>query len=122
MGSRQNVGFWGENLAAQYLQAQGYSVLERNVRTPYGEIDLVVQKGSPPITVFVEVKTRRTRSFGLPEDSVTARKQAHLLASVAFYAQNHPELVGEQRVDVISIQRYDPKTQPIITHFENAVS
>jgi putative endonuclease len=106
------------------------------VRTPYGEIDLVAcqdeelssfeavigerQKGFA--TIFVEVKTRSSRSFGLPEEAVTSRKQAHMLAAAQAYLQQHPELEGSWRIDVIAIQRYDPSRPPTILHFENAIS
>jgi putative endonuclease len=134
--SRQAFGRWGESLAAEYLVERGYTILERNVRTPYGEIDLVAcqdeelssfeavvgerQKGFA--TIFVEVKTRSSRSFGLPEEAVTSRKQAHMLAAAQAYLQQHPELEGNWRIDVIAIQRYDPSRPPTILHFENAIS
>lgn len=128
---RQSLGRWGESLAADYLSQRGYKILERNVRTPYGEIDLVAQLvcASPKsdgragtVTVFVEVKTRSSRAFGLPEEAVTARKQEHMLAAARAYMQTHPELEGDWRVDVIAIQRSRSGPEPDITHFENAVA
>lgn len=122
MGNRQSLGRWGENLAAEYLQAQGYTILERNVHTPYGEIDLVAEQADPPTLVFVEVKARRSRQYGLPEEAVNSRKQVHLLSAVSYYLQQHPEFPGAIRLDVIAIQSYQPGTVPVITHFENAIS
>jgi putative endonuclease len=129
--ARQALGRWGEARAAEYLAARGYAILERNARTPYGEIDLVVRveedarasdpPGPTPITVFVEVKTRSSKTFGFPEESVTLRKQAHLLAAAQSYIQEHPELEGDWRIDVIAIQRDRSKARPVITHFENAI-
>ncbi len=126
-GRRQDLGKWGEGVAADYLTAKGFMVLERNVRTPYGEIDLIARlPGNSPserdILAFVEVKTRATVSFGFPEESVNLRKQAHLLASAQHYMQEHSELEGDWRIDVIAIQRLNPGKPPVITHFENAVS
>ncbi len=126
-GKRQNLGKWGERTAADYLTTKGYQVIGRNIRTPYGEIDLIARlpgKTSPEkdILAFVEVKTRATASFGFPEESVNFRKQAHLLASAQFYMQEHPELEGDWRIDVIAIQRLNPGKPPAITHFENAIS
>jgi len=97
--NRQEVGSWGENLAATYLTERGYTILERNVRTSYGEIDLVAQKkiggmdgeggiGGESALVFVEVKTRRSTKYGLPEEAMTSRKQAHLLAAIQSYLQS----------------------------------
>ena len=127
---RQSLGRWGEALAADYLLKLGYSIIDRNARTPYGEIDLVARwmeggmvgiSEARPVTVFVEVKTRSSHTYGLPEEAVTARKQAHLLAAAQAYLQQHPELVGDWRIDVIAIQRYHPAQAPTIRHFENAI-
>ena len=125
---RQALGKWGEKLAAEYLQAQGYAILERNARTPYGEIDLVVRyepaledaNFEQPMIIFVEVKTRRTRTFGPPEVSITARKKEHMMASAQAYLQAHPELDGDWRMDVIAIENLKANQKPEITHFENA--
>ena len=127
---RQSLGNWGEGVAAAYLETHGYSVLERNARTPYGEIDIVARQEfrdpgnlpgvSDPI-VFVEVKTRSTRTFGPPEQSVTPRKQAHMLSAAQFYLQEHPELDGDWRIDVIAVARYRPDRRVEIQHFENVI-
>jgi putative endonuclease len=121
---RQSLGRWGEDLAARYLSDRGCSILERNRRTPYGEIDLVALsldgKGEKTI-VFVEVKTRSSASFGLPEVSVDFRKQEHLVNSALHYMQEHPELDCGWQIDVISIQKVKEGKPPRLTHFENAV-
>jgi len=132
---RRNLGNWGERYAADYLFDRGYSIIERNARTPYGEIDLVARQEvkthplsqssaglSSFVTVFVEVKTRSSAAFGLPEESITNRKKEHLLDSSQAYLQAHPELDGDWRVDVIAIQRSNKSTEPNITHFENAIT
>jgi putative endonuclease len=129
--SKQVLGRWGEALAAEYLVARGYTILECNARTPYGEIDLVARQEAETSpheaaggysTIFVEVKTRASRSFGLPEEAITARKQAHMLAAAQAYLQGHPELEGNWRIDVIAIQRYSTSEPATIQHFENAIS
>jgi putative endonuclease len=74
------------------------------------------------MTVFVEVKTRSSTAYGLPEDSITPRKQAHLLAAAQAYLQAHPELEGDWRIDVIAVQRQPAHPKPVITHFENAIT
>lgn len=124
---RQVFGRWGENAAANYLVEKGFSILDRNVRTPYGEIDLLARQpalipAEKSTLVFIEVKTRATPTFGYPEESVNPRKQAHLLSSAQYYMQMHPELEGTWRIDVISVLRLYPDRPPEITHFENAVS
>ncbi len=116
--TRQRLGHWGETLAANYLTEKGYLLLERNARTPHGEIDLVTRRGD--VTVFVEVKTRSSTVFGNPENAITPLKKAHLLAAAEAYLQQHPELDGDWQIDVIAIHR--PQNAPVeIIHFENAV-
>ena len=128
----QRLAAWGEDQAASFMQEKGYRVVARNVRTPYGEIDLVAQLdfadeiarcdhlSSTSLTVFVEVKTRRASGFGYPEMSVTAKKRVHLLDSAQAYLQLHPELAGDWRIDVIAIRLKGSEDSPEILHFENA--
>jgi putative endonuclease len=119
---RQKLGQWGETLAASYLSELGYTILAKNARTPYGELDLVA---TPPdaegsdIIVFFEVKTRSTPSFGLPEQAVTLRKQEHLQNAALHFLQSHPEMVENWRFDVVSIQK-EGHSDPVIIIFENA--
>jgi putative endonuclease len=131
---RQQLGSWGEKIAADYMQKQGYQIVERNYRTVYGEIDLVAhcdpadpngQKDKMiggPITVFVEVKTRRSLKYGYPEQAVNAQKRAHLISAAQEYIQQHPEIRGDWRVDVISIIKPKDGSPPQVLVFENAVS
>lgn len=116
MSRNQRIGRWGEQVAADYLAGRGYEVLERNVRTPYGEIDLVARKEH--LTVFVEVKARTSRSLGPPELAVGPRKQAHMLACAQHYAQKN--LLDHWRIDVIAVEQDTGETR--ITHFENALT
>jgi putative endonuclease len=120
---RKSFGSWGERLAAIYLENHGYVVLERNVRTPYGEIDLVARQTtqSSNATVFVEVKARHSSAFGPPEAAITARKSQHLLESAQSYLQAHPELDGDWRIDVIAIRKVRDGETPQVLHFEDAV-
>jgi putative endonuclease len=121
----QELGSWGEKVAAEFLVEQGYTIVCHNERTPYGEIDLVTQqpqKSTPGgcITVFVEVKTRRSKTFGYPEESITSSKQEHLISAASHFLQEHPEMDQDWRIDVIAIESYDSQ-KPIIHHFENAI-
>jgi putative endonuclease len=117
------LGKWGEAKAADFLRSRGYELLKSNVRTPYGEIDLVALEGSSPeerVVVFIEVKTRASAAFGLPEESITRLKQEHLINSALHYIQEHPDLGNDWRIDVISLQRAGKKKVEIV-HFQNAV-
>jgi putative endonuclease len=117
---RQSLGHLGESLAAAYLIKKGYSILERNCHTPHGEIDLIAQLGN--VIVFVEVKTRSTRSLGPPEISITLRKQEHMRAAAEYYIQQHPELITDWRIDAITVQMQGKEQQPLIEHFENVTT
>ncbi len=125
MSHNQNVGRWGEQAAADYLSAKGYEIIARNIRTPYGEIDLIAQKEG--FTIFVEVKARTSRrgrggaalrpSFGPPEMAVTPRKQQHMISCAEHYAQQNE--IDHWQIDVLAVEEVNGKAE--ITHFENAL-
>ncbi len=128
--SRQTTGRLGEKLAADYLIQKGYSVLGHNLRTAYGEIDLLARKNTAQlettlfadeaVLVFVEVKTRRSTGFGFPEESITEKKKAHMLAAAQAYLQSNPDLGGNWQLDVIAVQLQGKvDTEAEIVHFEN---
>jgi len=112
----QKIGQWGEGAAAAYLEENGYKIIAHNVRTPHGEIDIVAQKDG--LMIFVEVKTRTSKSYGPPEISVTPRKQEHMLAAAGHYAQENA--LDNWQIDVIAVEG-KPGKQPIFTHFENVL-
>ena len=117
---RKELGKWGEQQAETYLRQNGLQIIDRNVRTPHGELDLIGHDDQD--LVFIEVKTRTNMTFGYPEVSVNPRKQNHLIASALYYVQNHPEESGNWRIDVISIQKTQNKVEPVqIEWFKNAI-
>lgn len=96
----RGLGAWGEDFAARELARRGLQILERNVRTREGEIDLVAQEG--PFLVLVEVKARRGVRFGTPEEALTLEKRARLIAlAEAYVAEVGWE--GPWRIDVVGI-------------------
>ncbi len=113
---RQTLGSWGEGVAAEFLEDQGYEVLARNVRTPYGEIDIIAQKDG--FIAFIEVKTRASSSLGPPEISITPRKQEHMRSSAEHYARLNE--IDHWQIDVIAIVGV-PGKKAEFTHFENAI-
>ena len=116
MKHNQRVGKWGEETAVEYLKQKGYEIVEQNVRTPYGEIDIVARQGD--ITIFIEVKARTSNKMGLPEESITARKREHMVACAEHYAAEHE--IDHWQIDVISIEG-KPELTPKVTYFENAI-
>ena len=99
--SRLNIAKIGESLAVKHLKARGCEILAQNYRARRGEIDLIVQDGE--FTVFVEVKTRRSLRFGLPQAAVTLQKQRQISKVALAYLQSHNLLDAPCRFDVIAI-------------------
>lgn len=116
--SRKKLGQWGEGLAAQYLEAKGYEVLERNWRTARGEIDLVVQRGQE--LIFVEVKTRRGRVMGTPEEGITRRKADKLLMLAQQYL-SEKDLEADWRIDLVAVELDQTGKLLRCEHIPNAV-
>ena len=94
------MGDLGEDFAASYLRHCGYRIIERNFRCRLGEIDIIAQEGKD--LVFIEVKTRRSRRFGCPQEAVTLAKQAKLRAVAACFLQRYKKSVP-CRFDVLAI-------------------
>ena len=115
MAHNQTIGRWGEDVAADYLAQKGYEIRERNARTPYGELDLIVMHSGG--LVVVEVKTRTSSRYGHPELAISARKQEHLAASAEHYAQEHN--IDHWQIDAISVEGKPNRGKPKITHFED---
>jgi Holliday junction resolvase-like predicted endonuclease len=81
---RQKAGDAAECLVAERLTARGWLILARNIHAGRSELDIVaVDPGPPTRLVIVEVRWRRSREFGLPEETFDYRKRAHLRAGVA---------------------------------------
>lgn len=89
MNTRQAKGAAAEQLAADYLQRQGLTLLERNFRVRGGEIDLICRDGRA--TVFVEVRLRSRSDFGGAAASITAAKQARLILAARHWLLRHGE-------------------------------
>jgi len=118
-GRRQILGRRGEQLAADHLQANGFLIQQRNFRCEAGEMDLVARLAGE--VVFVEVKTRRSRRCGLPEESLTPRKRAHLIAVAQTFLQQHSLEDLPWRIDVIAIELDTAGKVRRLHHIENAV-
>jgi putative endonuclease len=116
MKHNQKIGKWGEDAVALYLAERGYKIINRNARTPYGEIDIVAQQDD--ITIFVEVKTLTSSKNFFPEQNVTARKREHMLACAEHYAAENA--IDHWQIDVISVEG-KVGLEPKLTHFENAI-
>lgn len=98
---RKEFGRQGEALAARFLARLGYRILEKNLRTPAGELDIVAMDGET--LVFVEVKSRRGMRFGTPGDAVDARKRMQLKKAALLYIAKEKIEDTHCRFDVVGI-------------------
>jgi len=101
--ARRAQGDAAEDRACRHLDRSGFTIVERNFRTPGGEIDIVARKGD--VLVFVEVRSREVPGFGTPEESVTLAKRRRIVAAARQYLSKVlPSSWREARFDVIAIE------------------
>lgn len=100
--ARIGLGRLGEALAREALITQGYVIRGSNVRSRYGEIDLVAEQAGT--WAFVEVRARRGPAFGLPEDSLTPRKRRHMIAAAQAYLRDHELSDVPWRIDFVAVE------------------
>lgn len=107
MPTRNETGRLGEDLAARMLELDGYRVLDRNWYGPGGEIDVVAYDPAEDAVVGVEVKTRRTATFGTPHEAVTSRKVQRLRVLLARWLADHDVHARTVRLDVVAVELRD---------------
>lgn len=108
---RQLLGNRGENRACSYLKKQGYKILERNYKTPFGEVDIIAERDE--VVAFIEVKTRSSDRFGQPSEAVNKDRQRRYIESANYYFVNRAPDVTV-RFDIIEIYKDE------INHIINA--
>jgi len=111
---RRELGRTGEDLAAGFLERKGWTIVDRNVRTREGEIDLIAMRAG--VLAFVEVKTRRSRAYGTPAEAVTFRKARRIRQLAQRYLVEHRPHSAGVRFDVIDVLAEGPAYK--ITHLE----
>ena len=99
----KDTGFLGENKATTYLINMGYTILFRNWRFKHLEIDIIASKGN--CLHIIEVKTRRSNTYGFPEQHIDAIKMQHLKNAAALFQYQYP-IWKMLQFDVIAIQLY----------------
>ena len=111
---RKLLGRSGEDRAARHLAGLGYRVLERNYRTPQGEIDLIALDGGT--VVFVEVKTRTSDAYGAPELAVNPAKQQRMVKAALGYLKQKRLHQMACRFDVVAISGREAGQVELIRH------
>ncbi len=115
---RINIGKHGEALAQNYLQEQHYTIVQKNFRCKFGEIDIIAKEGH--VVVFVEVRTKTSTAYGPAYNSVTYSKQKQIKRVALYYISKHNLVKTQFRFDVIGIF-LDPHTDcSHIDHIQNA--
>jgi len=119
--STRMIGDEGEDAAVDYLQKNGFEIIERNYRYgKVGEVDIIAKDVSDGYTVFIEVKSRKTTYYGLPEEAITKNKQRQMrkMGKLYLYDKCIDEILC--RFDVITVLNED-KDNPVINHYKNVI-
>ena len=137
MANNINIGKIGEDIAVQYLLNNKYDVSQRNVRYPWGEIDIIARSKDKTL-VFVEVKAlvkhfcRETEQCFTPEENLHSAKLEKVKRTAYLYANSNPHLIDEKmgwRIDLVAIEINHPNPEGVsikellkcsaIRHYEN---
>ena len=116
---RRDTGILGEKLTRDFLEKRGFVILETNYRCPEGEIDIIAQ--DKDCLVFVEVRTRTSHDFGIPEESITKAKEKRMIAAAQHYRQAQDDPLPLWRIDFVAVELEKGKVSRIEL-IENAVS
>ena len=100
MAAHNELGKWGEDLAAAYLAKKGYEILERDWKSGHHDLDIIAR--DEDTLVIIEVKTRRNRLFGDPEEAIDYKKRMSLQSAINHYVKSH-RTGRDIRFDIISI-------------------
>ena len=126
---KHTTGLIGEDIAAEYLEKEGFTVIARRHHSGHLETDIIATNGE--YILFTEVKTRRaapdsTHPYGTPADAVTPAKRKNLIAAAEQYLKTHKEETAnlQPRIDVIEIYLDPHSDTPSLlrlNHYKNAV-
>jgi putative endonuclease len=116
--TRGELGKWAEDHACRTLARAGYAIVERRHRTRFGEIDIIARDHG--VLVFIEVKSRRTLTCGVPAAGVTSQKQRRLLRLAEMYLQQSGQTNTPCRFDVVSVYCPRPGEPPRVDLLKSA--
>ena len=119
MDNKILIGKFGQKLAAEFLQKRKYSILQENFYARFGEIDLVAQKDGQ--IIFIEIKTRLSCEFGLPEDSLTKAKSEKIREAALEYLDKKQINNENYRFDLIAVQIDKIRKRAQIRHYKNVI-
>ncbi|MBE8950558.1 MAG: YraN family protein [Quinella sp. 3Q1] len=117
MSKQKTFGKFGEDSAAKFLEAQGYTIVARNFRIRSAEIDIIARRDD--VLVFVEVKARSDIRHGLPSEAVTFRKQKKIIEAAGVFLQDENFSECACRFDIVEVYLRGDCVEEI-NHIENA--
>jgi putative endonuclease len=115
----KGTGNRGEEVAANFLTTHGYRILECNFRCKGGEVDIIARDPADNSLIFIEVKTRRSLSYGVPQLAVTSFKQRQISKAALTWLSKNRMHDTNARFDVIAILLHTDATHSI-EHIKNA--
>ena len=118
MAEHNDLGRWGEEVAATYLQRKGYTVIEQDWKSGHRDLDIIALNETKNTLVFVEVKTRRNQMFTDPVDAVGYQKIRNLQQAANHYVK-YRRIDLDIRFDIITVVG-TPDMEPDISHIEDA--
>ena len=116
MSNNKKKGLQGEEIAIKYLESLNHKIIQRNFRSPHGEIDIITLHEN--CLVFVEVKLRMNNAFGDVLEQITNKKKEHIIHTAEHYIQNQSISIKDCRFDVVTIVFAGGSHK--IDHIENA--
>lgn len=122
MALHNDLGRWGEDIAAQYMENKGWYIRHRDWRYRHTDIDLVCIDSDDTTLVFVEVKTRSTADYGRPSEAVDADKRRNIIMAAWAYRRMFRKENRMVRYDIISIIGSQHSPDIHIEHIEDAFS
>jgi len=117
MNYRKKVGEFGEKIAINYLKSKGYSIIGKNVKISFKEIDIIAKIKEK--IVFFEVKTRTSKKLGAADEAISSKKINNLKKAIGFYIAENKIKANNIRLDFIAINIDKYKKIANIKHFED---
>lgn len=117
MATHNDLGRQGEQIAAEYLERQGYHILHRNWRLGHRDLDIVALDEEAQVLAIVEVKSRRDTVFAQPEEAVNWQKVRNLTIAAQAYVRRY-KIACEIRFDIVTVTGTQPPYE--VRHIKNA--
>jgi putative endonuclease len=118
MKNNRETGRLGEDYAVEYLVKGGYRIITRNFNTRFGELDIIALEGNK--LLFIEVKTRRSTTYGYPREAVSYQKQYKIKNMASFYLQGTGQIDRQIRFDIVEVFIDKNYNLLSVNHLENA--